>query len=133
MKAPAAIEKRRPLNRRDFAHLMLEQNGICGCGCGVKMSAAEGIIDEHRVPLALGGTNAIENRHLFREPCAKRKTKGDAGRIAKAKAQGGETGQRARRDRRGAGSIKSAGFGPRSRKFDGTVSPTIRALREDHG
>lgn len=131
MTAPVQIEKRKPLTRAEFGQLMVDQLGRCDCGCGEKLQPmTEGVIDEHRVPLALGGTNALENRHLFRKPCALAKTTGDVARIAKAKAQAGETGQRARRERRGKGSIparvnpwaakgsvklKSAGFARKSK------------------
>lgn len=102
-----ASEKRKPLSRRESLQLMLDQNGRCGCGCGEKLQPmTEGVIDEHRVPLALGGSNDLANRHLFRKPCAAVKTHaGDQKRIAKAKRQSGETGQQARREKRGAGSV----------------------------
>jgi hypothetical protein len=103
-----ALEKRKPLTRREVMQLMLDQDGKCGCGCGVKLSPmTEGVIDEHRIPLAMGGTNELSNRHLYRKPCAAAKTGkgGDLTVIAKAKRQAGETGQRARREKRGGGSI----------------------------
>lgn len=105
----APTEKRKPLTRREVMQLMLDQEGKCGCGCGVKLNPmTEGVIDEHRVPLAMGGTNELSNRHLFRKPCATVKTGkgGDLTMIAKAKRQGGETGQHARREACGGGSIK---------------------------
>jgi hypothetical protein len=105
----ADIEKRKPLTRMQVIQLMLDQDGKCGCGCGVKLNPrTEGVIDEHRVPLAQGGSNDLENRHLYRKPCAVKKTEGkdgDNSRTAKAKRQGGETGQYARREARGGGSI----------------------------
>ena len=125
------IEKRKPLTRAQFGQLMIDQGGRCACGCGQKLQPmTEGVIDEHRVPLALNGTNDLANRHLFRKPCAKAKTVGDLGRVAKAKAQAGETGQRARRQKRGHGSIKSKGFGPTTKKMNGSIGPTARARRE---
>lgn len=108
--AATTLEKRKPLTRREIIQLMLDQNGRCGCGCGVKLDPmGEGVIDEHRVPLALGGTNDLSNRHLYRKPCASAKTGkgGDLTSIGKAKRQAGETGQRARREKRGGGSIKT--------------------------
>jgi len=86
-------EKRRPLNRAEMAHLCITQNGRCGCGCGEKLDALrEGIIDEHRVPLALGGSNDLSNREAWRKPCAKAKTsEKDAPAIARAKRLAGET------------------------------------------
>ena len=42
------------------------------------------IRDRHRVPLAIGGTNDLSNRELWRTPCAKAKTaKKDQPAIAK--------------------------------------------------
>ena len=105
------IEKRKPLTPKQRAQIALDQKGLCGCGCGEKLDhAREGTIDEHVVPLALGGSNDRENRMLFRLPCAKGKTVEDFGRIAKAKRQGGEKGQAFRRAKRGFGLIKSRDF-----------------------
>jgi len=104
-------EKRKALTRKQLIVLMLEQEGRCGCGCGVKLDPlGEGVIDEHWNPLGLTGTNDTENRRLLRKPCATAKTKPDIQRIAKAKAQGGETGQYARRQNRGHGLIQSRPF-----------------------
>lgn len=123
---PVAIEKRRPLTRAEFAQILLNQNGRCGCGCGAKLQPmTEKVIDEHRVPLALGGTNALSNRELWRAPCAAAKTASkDAPAIAKAKRLNGETGQNRRKV-----PIKSAGFSTRTRKFDGSIGPTKKAAR----
>ena len=43
------------------------------------------MIDEHIIPLELGGLNDLTNRELRCVPCAKAKTKIDQGDIAKAK------------------------------------------------
>lgn len=128
------IEKRRPLTRAEFGQLMIDQEGRCACGCGEKLKPLEeGVIDEHLRALALLGTNALENRALYRKPCAQKKTdEQDTPRIAKAKAQAGETGQYARRKKRGHGSIKSASFQPRNRKLNGSVGPTQAAARAAH-
>lgn len=119
------IEKRKPLTRREVIQLMLDQDGRCGCGCGVKLNPmTEGVIDEHVRALGLLGTNDLENRSLWRKPCSAAKTGkgGDQTIIAKAKAQGGETGQRARREKRGGSSIRGRGFDKRLTKgFDGKV------------
>lgn len=136
MGAPVEIEKRRPLTRAEFGQLMMDQMGLCGCGCGVKLQPmGEGVIDEHRVPLALGGSNDLANRHLFRRPCAKAKTvAGDVQRIAKAKAQAGETGQRARRQKRGGSTLRSQGFDKsKTRGMDGKVRPRRPALTHKEG
>ena len=87
---------------------------LCGCGCGEPLDpVSEGIIDEHVMPRKLtaigceGERDALENRGFWRKPCAMEKTRRDLALIAKARAQGGETGQRARREKRGHGTIKS--------------------------
>ena len=84
---PVAIEPRRPLTRRETIELAVRQGGRCGCGCGDKLDALrEGVTDEHRIPLAMGGTNDLSNRELWRTPCAKQKTaKADQPAIAKVK------------------------------------------------
>jgi len=67
--------------------MALDQNGLCGCGCGEKLDhAREGTIDEHLRALGLQGTNALENRSIWRKPCSDAKTyKQDLPAIAKAK------------------------------------------------
>lgn len=87
MREPVTIEKRRALTRAEFGQLMIDQNGRCGCGCGEKLQPMiERVIDEHRIALALGGTNDLANRELWRLPCAKAKTaEKDAPAIAKCK------------------------------------------------
>ncbi len=70
-------------------------------------------------PVALLGEAKPDS--LWRRECHKAKTKGDVKRIAKAKRQSGETGQRARREKNGP-RLKSRGFDrTHSRKFDGSV------------
>lgn len=99
-------EKRKPLNRRQLLQLVIDQEGRCGCGCGVRLDpTGEGVIDEHVKALELLGSNDLANRQLWRKPCSTAKTKGDVATIAKAKRQAGETGQQARRERRGCGSV----------------------------
>lgn len=129
-------EKRKALTRTETILICQRQAGapiLCGCGCGEPLDPVnEGVIDEHVIPrkLAERGFEAerdvLGNRSLWRLPCAKAKTAEDLGRIAKARAQGGETGQRARREKRGGGSIKSRvnGFPPK-----GTVKLQSRPMR----
>ncbi len=106
------MTKRKALTRVQLIQLMLDQEGKCGCGCGVKLDPMnEGVIDEHVIPRELsepghqGERDDLSNRRLFRKPCAKAKTTGDIAQIAKAKRQGGERGQRARQIKRGKGTI----------------------------
>lgn len=109
---------------------------LCGCGCGVPLDpVGEQVIDEHVLPRRLTETgcederDVLENRAFLRKPCAMEKTKADLARIAKARAMGGETGQRARRERRGKGSIPSRpNAWPKGRKL-----PTKKALKSGTG
>jgi hypothetical protein len=85
-------QKRKPLTRREFATLILAQEGRCGCGCGKKLQA-DRIIDEHLTPLDSLGSNALENRALYDRDCAKRKTKTDRAARDKGRRIRGEVGQ----------------------------------------
>lgn len=114
------IEKRKPLSRRESLQLMLDQNGRCGCGCGVKLDPmGEGVVDEHVIPLEIREqANALDNRSLYRKPCAARKTKGDITTIAKVK----RIEARLNGTRRPRKPIPSPGFDTsRTRGFDGKV------------
>jgi 5-methylcytosine-specific restriction endonuclease McrA len=79
------------------------------------------MVDEHILPLELGGSNDLSNRALLCVPCAKAKTKDDHKRIAKArrlrKREAGEN----KRSRKIAG--KPLGGGPLRRKMSGEVVP----------
>lgn len=92
LREPVTIEPRKALTRKEYLHLAVEQLGRCGCGCGVKLDAMkEGVRDEHRIPLAQGGSNALSNRELWRQPCSAAKDKRDAANTAKCKRLAGET------------------------------------------
>jgi hypothetical protein len=135
MSAPAI--KRVPLNRLNFAVLVLDQDGMCGCSivptvhplytgfpvCGAKLDAREGIIDEHLWPLAAGGSNDMDNRALLRKGCAKVKTgQYDKKLIAKVARQGGDAGQQKRRAEGKTATIQGGGFNKTlTRGFDGVV------------
>lgn len=106
-----SVVARKPLTPKQRAMIALRQGGYCGCGCGVKLDhSGEGTIDEHLNPLGLTGTNDLDNREIWRKPCSALKTAGDLANIAASKRKAGETGQWARRQKRGGGSIKSRGF-----------------------
>lgn len=92
---PVTIEKRRVLTRVEVIELAVRQGGKCGCKCGGKLDAMrEGVTDEHVIALALGGSNDLDNRELWRKPCSDAKTAGkDLPAIAKAKRLAGETGK----------------------------------------
>jgi hypothetical protein len=125
-----SVEARKPLTTKQRAELALAQKGLCGCGCGAKLDAREGIIDEHVVALGLLGANDLANRSLWRKLCSDAKTYGkDLPAMAKAKAQAGETGQYARRQKRDEPLIKGRGFGSVSRGLDGRVKLTKKAIR----
>lgn len=92
---------------------------LCGCGCGVELDPVnERIVDEHVIPRKQAAAgheverDVLENRRFYRWPCAMEKTRADLAVIAKAKAQGGETGQYARRQKRGGSSIRSGNRWP---------------------
>ncbi len=120
------VEARKPLTAKQRAQLALDQNGRCGCGCGERLDhAREGTIDEHIVALALGGSNDLSNRAIWRKPCSTVKTAMDMAFIARAKRLAGETcqGEPARK-------LQGRGFGSVSRGFDGRVKLTKKAMRE---
>jgi len=111
-------EKRKALTRKQLIVLMLEQEGRCGCGCGIKLDPlTEGVIDEHWNPLGLTGTNDTENRRLLRKPCAVSKTNADMDRIVKARRQALEVGQQARRMKRDKPLIQSRNEWPKGVKI----------------
>jgi hypothetical protein len=122
-----STEARKPLTRRQSLQLMLDQNGRCGCGCGVKLDPmGEGVIDEHLTALELGGTNDIANRALLRKPCAKAKTaKKDSPAIGKVR----RITARENGTRRARKAIPSAPFSDKTRGFDGQIKLTRKAMR----
>lgn len=107
---------------------------LCGCGCGEPLDPVnEKVVDEHGLPRKLcepgreAERDVLENRSFYRWPCAIAKTNKDLTQIAKAKAQGGETGQYARRQKRGGSSIPAradGGFPPK-----GSVKMPSRPFR----
>lgn len=130
---------RKPLTRTETILILQRQATgpiLCGCGCGVELEPVnEKVIDEHGLPRKLcepgseAERDALENRSFYRWPCAVKKTAADLAQIAKAKAQGGETGQYARRKQRGSGSIPrrvGGGWPPKgSRKLPTKQKPTV--------
>lgn len=98
-------EKRKPLTRLQFATLILQQEGRCGCGCGKKLKPDQ-IIDEHIQALDFLGSNDLSNRSLWDRDCSKAKTARDLSEAAKGKRIRGERGsQWAKRKARGGSSI----------------------------
>lgn len=83
MNAPLLPERRKPLTRRQRLEQHDRKGGTC-CVCLEPIPAGEPFIDEHVIPLELGGKNDDSNRGIAHYPCAKAKTKLDAKLIAKA-------------------------------------------------
>jgi len=117
-------EKRKPLTRMQFATLILQQDGRCGCGCGTKLQA-DRIIDEHIQALDFLGSNELSNRSLWDRDCSKHKTAGDLAAAAKGKRLRGLTGQAKRRRERGGLSIKAPPVSALSKDARGYVKRKI--------
>lgn len=122
--------KRKPLSRAQVIELAQRQSGnaiLCGCGCGKPLRPK--CVDEHifpRAALPSDFADALDNRALFLPECAKRKTPKDQGVVAKTRRlQDGRGSQRARREKRGGGSIKGRGLSHPTlkKKFSGEVVP----------
>ena len=112
MKAPP----RPSMGKARRLRLWERDGGICYL-CEAKVKAGEAWDIEHIIPWALSQDDSDENlRVAHKEGCHRAKTTADIGRITKAKRQGLETGQQARRKKRGHGSIKSGGGFPKGQK-----------------
>ena len=73
-----------PAPPRVKARIVLAQDGICACGCGVKLgTAGEGIDFDHDTALINGGENRESNLRALRRPCHAVKTKADVAEKAK--------------------------------------------------
>lgn len=97
---------RKPLTPTQRLKLFEAHKGICGI-CTREIRSGESWVDEHMRPLALGGTNELENRRPVHVVCAAAKTSDDIKQIAKAK-----------RQKRAALGIKKEGQKIQSRGFD---------------
>lgn len=101
-KRPAMTQKRR-------MEVWIARNGTCYL-CRQKVKATEAWDVEHRIAWELSKDDSMANLEVaHREGCHKAKTAKDKGTIAKAKRQGLETGQQARRRKNGS-TMKSAPF-----------------------
>lgn len=101
-KRPAVSEVKR-------LEVWMKEKGICYL-CGKKVLSSEKWDVEHVIARALTFDDSLENLKVaHRVGCHKAKTKVDIDRISKAKRQARETGQQARRKKKG-GSIPSAPF-----------------------
>ena len=98
------------------ARLFARDGGICQI-CLHKIQAGEPYDQDHIIPWALTYSDADENLRTVHTTCHRgeaSKTSEDVARIAKAKRQGGEKGQAARRAKNGP-QIKSRPF-PKGQK-----------------
>ena len=130
---PVAGTPRKRLTVADKVNILERQHYLCAaCGESLCLLDEPGtfigririyapMIDEHIIPLELGGSNDLSNRELRCVPCAKAKTKGDQGDIARAKRrQAKNDGTRKRKGPR----LKGRGFrkdSKRKRTLSGKV------------
>jgi 5-methylcytosine-specific restriction enzyme A len=81
---PVRIHKRKTFSAKDRARIFLAHDGICGIS-GVKIGPDDDWQVEHRIPIALGGTNDDENLYPALVEPHKGKTRNDVKAIAKCK------------------------------------------------
>lgn len=90
--------------------IFVKEDGRCYL-CGDKVKIGQLFEVEHVIPWALSFDDTDDNLKIAHTVCHKTmKTGDDVARIAKAKAQGGETGQWARRQKRDEPLMKSRPF-----------------------
>jgi 5-methylcytosine-specific restriction endonuclease McrA len=87
---PVEATERRRLTAAEKAAILARQGALCPrCAKTLIWAVVDGkpvfgpMIDEHVIPLQLGGSNDLSNRELWCVPCAKIKTKRDLKAIAK--------------------------------------------------
>ena len=93
-------------------------NGICECGCGVKIIAGDGPEYDHRIEAALGGDNSLENCVVLRARCHRAKTSSRAGTLAKVKRTAEKNAGIRKAKGRPLPGTKASGF---KKKMDGSV------------
>ncbi len=81
---PYHVTPRRPLTAKQRLKLFIAHDGKC-CVCGGKIGVHEKWIDEHKLPLWLGGTNDESNRAPAHVSCAREKTDKEATERAKGR------------------------------------------------
>ncbi|MEQ8226690.1 MAG: hypothetical protein RIA64_01290 [Rhodospirillales bacterium] len=116
--------KRKRHPRRVYLGILKRQRLICACGCGVKITRAEGFQFDHGCPIWAGGGDTPEDIQAFRDPCHKAKTAAEATMRAKADRirakSAGDTGPRGGKRRKA--KIQSRGFDSRfKKKLNGEV------------
>ena len=73
-----------PAPTRVRLRVILSQDGICACGCGVKLGMAGEVTEiDHIVALINGGENRETNLQALRRRCHSAKTKADVALKAK--------------------------------------------------
>jgi 5-methylcytosine-specific restriction protein A len=80
---PLLPTKRKPLTRRQRLLAHDKHGGTC-CVCLQLIAPGEPFIDEHIIPLAIGGSNDTGNRGIAHIQCAKIKTQRDRKMIDKS-------------------------------------------------
>lgn len=99
---PIELDARKAIPKAWKQAALARSGGTCiRLGC----AATEALEYDHAIPLALGGKHRADNIQPLCRAHHRLKTDNDLKLIAKAKRLSGETGQRARRERRGGGSI----------------------------
>ena len=88
--APNEVTQRKPLTPAERRLILERQDHECPACKGPLRTKIDGqallvpMIDEHIIPLGLGGSNDLSNRELRCVPCAREKTRVDRKAIAKA-------------------------------------------------
>ncbi|MFC4172675.1 HNH endonuclease signature motif containing protein [Microvirga sp. GCM10011540] len=77
---------RKQFSKRDLTKRLAEFGGKCRM-CGCTIDAATGLEWDHRIPLAIGGEDTLDNLEPLCIRDHRLKTKGDVARIAKATRQ----------------------------------------------
>lgn len=85
------MHNRKHLSTSAKASVVRRQEYLCA-ECAHDLDGVKVEFD-HILPLALGGTNDLENFQALCRPCHREKTGGDVARISKADRQGLRTGQ----------------------------------------
>ena len=112
------MEKRKPLSRREFGLLIIQQEGKCGkCACRLDFTQPKRVVDEHLHPLADGGGNEITNRALYCYECAKGKTVKEVTPRARSKRYAEGRTQYDKRKAAGGSRIRSGTNWPKGRKL----------------
>jgi len=127
--------KRRRFSKAQKEFIIARQHGRCD-ETGCEFVEGDQIEFDHRIPLALGGEDTLDNLRAVLSSAHLIKTRVDVWRISKMKRQRGEHGQQARRARRKAEGkaplLVGRGFSKTLKKrFNGEVVSNVPKLRRD--